>query len=220
MRHHRPDLIDTVFENNRRWVAEQSAADPGYFTRLSDGQRPDILYIGCSDSRVTAEQMMGVGPGQAFIHRNLANMVIASDLNALSVIEYAIVHLKVKHVVVCGHYECGGVRASMEARDLGLLNPWLRSIRDVYRLHHAELDAITDLGHRYERLVERNVEEQCLNVIKTAALQRSFLETGAPLVHGWVFDVHTGLLKDLRIDLEARLRDVRAIYNLGMDAPL
>lgn len=211
------NLISTVLDNNKKWVAEQVAADPEYFSRLSGGQSPDILYIGCSDSRVTAEQMMGLGPGQAFVHRNIANMVIASDLNSLSVIEYAIIHLKVKHVVVCGHYGCGGVLASMQARDLGLLNPWLRNIRDVYRLHHAELDAISDLGHRYERLVERNVEEQCLNVIKTAAFQRAYLATGGPQVHGWVFDVHTGALIDLKVDVEAKLNQVRAIYNLGVD---
>lgn len=210
-----PSFFDQVFDNNRRWIARKLSAEPAYFARLAEGQAPEVLYIGCSDSRISAEDLMGAEPGQVFVHRNIANLIGSSDLNALSVLEYAIGHLKVQHVVVCGHYECGGVRAAMQARDLGILNPWLRNVRDVYRLHHAELSAITDEGVRYRRLVELNVEEQCVNVLKTAVMQRTFLATGAPTVHGWVLDLSTGALKDLRIDFEAKLAGIRAVYDLG-----
>lgn len=209
------NLYDRVFENNRRWIEKNTASDADFFAHLAQGQEPEILYIGCSDSRVTAEDLMGVQPGEVFVHRNIANMVGANDLNALSVIEYAVGHLHVKHVVVCGHYFCGGVKAAMTAQDLGLLNPWLRNIRDVYRLHRKELDAIADEEARYKRLVELNVEEQCINVIKTAVVQKSYLDNKTPQVHGWVFDIGTGQLIDLRIDFEARLKDIRAIYDLG-----
>src|SRR5690606_10953227 len=186
-----------------------------YFSLLAQGQKPEILYIGCSDSRATAEELMGAAPGEVFVHRNIANLVGSADLNALSVVEYAIGALHVKRVVVCGHYGCGGVKAAMEAKDLGLINPWLRQIRDVYRLHRAELDAITDLAARYRRLVELNVEEQCINVIKTAILQKSWLRNGTPTVHGWVFDMHTGELVDLHFDFPGKLEEIREIYDLG-----
>jgi carbonic anhydrase len=207
-----------VFENNRNWIAGKLAVDPQYFERLAKGQSPEILYIGCSDSRLTAEELMGAEPGQVFVHRNVANVVGATDLNALSVIEFAIAHLGVKQVVVCGHYECGGVRAAMQPRDMGVLNPWLRNIRDVYRLHNEELSSIADDGARYRRLVELNVEEQCVNVIKTAVFQRTFLKTGFPTVHGWVFDIHNGRLNDLRIDFARKLAGIREVYDLGLQA--
>ncbi|MDB4971692.1 MAG: carbonic anhydrase [Myxococcaceae bacterium] len=215
MRDLRTGLYAQVFENNRRWIADKLALDPSYFEELARGQSPQILYIGCSDSRITAEDLMGAEPGEVFVHRNIANLVGATDLSALSVIEYALVHLHVKHVVVCGHYECGGVRAAMEPKDLGVLNPWLRNIRDVYRLHNAELSAIQDNDARYRRLVELNVEEQCVNVIKTAAFQRMYLSTGTPTVHGWVFDIRNGLLNDLRIDFVRKLAGIREVYDLG-----
>lgn len=208
-------LYERAFENNRKWIERNTEKDADFFKHLSEGQQPEVLYIGCSDSRVTAEDLMGYKPGEVFVHRNIANMVCSSDLNALSVIEYAVGHLGVEHIVVCGHYCCGGVKAAMEAKDLGLLNPWLRNIRDVYRLHAKELDGISDTELRYKRLVELNVEEQCINVLKTAVVQRSYLKEKTPLVHGWVFDVGTGKLIDLKIDLEARLKDIRAIYDLG-----
>jgi carbonic anhydrase len=204
-----------VFENNRNWIAEKLAVDPQYFERLAEGQNPEILFIGCSDSRVTAEELMGAEPGQVFVHRNIANVVGATDLSALSVIEYAIAHLSVRHVVVCGHYECGGVRAAMEPKDLGVLNPWLRNIRDVYRLHVQELSSIPDEGLRYRRLVELNVEEQCVNVIKTAVFQKAFLSKQLPSLHGWVFDVREGRLIDLRIDFARKLAGIREVYDLG-----
>jgi carbonic anhydrase len=209
------DLISKAFENNKQWIAEKEATDQDFFKHLAEGQSPEILYIGCSDSRATAEDLMGAKPGQVFVHRNIANVVGSADLNSLSVIEYAIGHLKVKHVVVCGHYYCGGVKAAMQAQDLGVLNPWLRYIRDVYRIHHKELDAIADVEQRYRRLVELNVEEQCINVIKTAVLQKSFVRTGTPTVHGWVFDMRSGKLIDLKIDFEQKLKDIREIYDLG-----
>lgn len=205
-----------IFEKNKAWAAAKKENHPGFFTQLAKGQDPDYLYIGCSDSRVTAEEMMGVEPGEVFVHRNIANMVNSLDLNVMSVINYAVDHLHVKHIVVCGHYQCGGVKASLQAVDLGILNPWLRNIRDVYRLHQQELDRIQDEGKRHDRLVEINVEEQCMNIIKLAAVQRSYSRNRFPLVHGWVFDIHSGELIDLNIDFEHKLNQVKKIYDLGV----
>ncbi|MGO3707275.1 MAG: carbonic anhydrase [Mesonia hippocampi] len=205
--------ISKIFKNNHKWVEDKLQLNPDYFKKLSEGQNPDILYIGCSDSRVTAEDLMGVTPGEAFVHRNIANMVPNTDLSAMSVIDYAVSHLKVNHVVVCGHYYCGGVKAAMQSADLGILNPWLRNIRDVYRIHQAELDSITDEDQRYKRLVELNVEEQCRNVIKTAEVQRAYNDRGIT-VHGWVFDIHSGKLIDLNIDYLKIMENVMEIYRL------
>lgn len=205
---------DRVFENNKAWAAEQKVKDPSFFAKLSAGQNPEYLWIGCSDSRIPAEAITGLEPGEAFVHRNIANLVCNTDLNVMSVINYAVRHLQVKHIVVCGHYGCGGVKAAMTPKDLGLLNPWLRNIRDVYRLHEKELDAIPDQEARYNRLVELNVVEQCRNVIKTAAVQQSYAKNQFPIVHGWVFGFHDGLLKDLKVDHEKMLADIQKIYNL------
>jgi carbonic anhydrase len=202
-----------IFENNAKWINEKLALDPNYFENLSKGQTPEILYIGCSDSRVTAEDLMGVQPGEVFVHRNIANMVISIDMNVMSVINYAVRHLKVKRVVVCGHYFCGGVKAAMQPNDLGILNPWLRNIRDVYRLHKDELNAIAEESARYNRLIELNVQEQCVNLIKTAAIQQAHKERGLT-VHGWVFDVHSGKLIDLKIDFPKILNEIMEIYRL------
>ncbi|KAL0931283.1 Carbonic anhydrase 1 [Colletotrichum truncatum] len=203
-----------VFEFNKQWAEQKAKEDPEYFSKLSAGQKPEYLCIGCSDSRVPFEQISGFQPGEAFIHRNIANLVVATDLNAMSVINYAVRHLEVKHIIVCGHYGCGGVKAAIMPKDLGLLNPWLRNIRDVYRLYEDELDQITDESKRYNRLVELSVLEQCRNVIKTAAVQQSFAEKKFPIVHGWVFDFETGLIKDLEIDFEGVLHSIQKIYNL------
>lgn len=203
-----------IFENNKKWLAQKTESDPGFFEKLAKEQHPEYLYIGCSDSRVTAEDMMGAEPGEVFVHRNVANVVANTDLNVMSVINYAVRHLKVKHIVVCGHYNCGGIKAAMTPQDMGILNPWLRNIRDVYRLHQTELDGISDAHARYDRLVELNVQEQCVNIIKTAAVQQRYLAEGFPVVHGWVFDIKTGLLKDLEIDFEAILKDIMKIYDL------
>ena len=205
--------IKKVFENNKEWLAKQLDKDPNYFDNLSQGQSPEILYIGCSDSRVTAEELMGVGPGDIFVHRNIANMVSNTDLNSMSVINYAVVHLQVKHIVVCGHTNCGGIKAAMQHTDMGILNPWLRNIRDVYRLHRKELDAITDENKRYDRLIELNVQEQCVNVIKTAEVQKAAAERGLT-VHGWIFDLNTGKLIDLNIDFEKITSDIVNIYRI------
>lgn len=212
-------LYQAIFDNNRRWADKTRQADPDFFTRLAEGQHPEILYIGCSDSRVTAEDMTGMHPGDMFVHRNIANLVPNNDSSVEAVIEYAVNHLQVKHIVICGHYGCGGVKAAMQPRDLGILNPWLRNIRDVYRLHKQSLNAITDEEARYRRLTELNVQEQCVNVIKKACWQKSFLCQGYPTVHGWVFDISTGRLKDLQIDMESIAREIREIYDLNPLAP-
>ncbi len=204
--------LEQIFTNNQAWIEKKLSLDSEYFANLAKGQSPKVLYIGCSDSRVSAEEIMGASPGDIFVHRNIANMVPNADLNVMSVINYAVEHLKVEHVVVCGHYYCGGVKAAMESSDLGILNPWLRDIRDVYRLHQQELDLI-DGEDRYKRLVELNVQEQCINVIKTPEVQNAY-KTRKIQVHGWVFDIGTGGLIDLKIDFPKILEDIIQIYKL------
>lgn len=205
--------IEQIFANNERWIAEKINMDPQYFKNLSLGQSPEILYIGCSDSRVTAEELMGVKPGEVFVHRNIANMVPNTDLSVMSVINYSVSYLKVKHVIVCGHYYCNGVKAAMQSQDMGILNPWLRNIRDVYRIHRSELDIIADEDLRYKRLVELNVQEQCVNVLKTADVQKAYKERTLT-VHGWVFDIKTGQLIDLKIDWDKILNEIMEIYRI------
>lgn len=205
--------IDQIFRNNHEWIAEKLKIDSEYFKNLALGQSPEVLYIGCSDSRVTAEELMGASPGEIFVHRNIANMVNNSDLSAMSVITYAVSQLRVKHIVVCGHYYCGGVKAAMQSADLGILNPWLRNIRDVYRLHKSELDKIQDEEQKYKRLVELNVQEQCINVLKTSDVQKANKERNLT-VHGWVFDINTGMLNDLKIDFDQILSEIREIYRI------
>ena len=205
---------EVIFENNKNWVESKLTEDKDFFKTLSASQTPDYLYIGCSDSRVSAEEMMGLKPGEVFVTRNVANVVNTLDMSATAVIQYAVEHLKVKHIIVCGHYGCGGVKAAMTPQDLGLMNPWLRNIRDVYRLHQTELDAIEDDQKCYDRLVELNVQEQCINVIKMAVVQEQYLVDEYPIVHGWVFDLKTGKIIDLEIDFESILKDIQKIYNL------
>jgi carbonic anhydrase len=205
--------IKQIFDNNRKWIAEKLQVDEEYFRNLVQGQNPEILYIGCSDSRVSAEELMGLHPGEVFVHRNIANMVPNTDLSAMSVINYALNYLKVNHVVVCGHYYCAGVKAAMQSADLGILNPWLRNIRDVYRLHNIELNKIEDIEERYKRLVELNVQEQCINIIKTSDLQYAYKDRNVT-VHGWVFDIRSGKLIDLRIDFDKILENIREIYRI------
>ena len=205
--------VKQIFENNRNWIAKKLQSDNCYFEKLAEKQSPEFLYIGCSDSRVSTEELMGLQPGQVFVHRNIANMVPNTDLNSMSVINYVVTILKVNHIVVCGHYDCSGVRAAMQQADLGVLNPWLRNIRDVYRIHRKELNAITNDGEKYKRLVELNVQEQCINVIKTAEVQRANRQRNLK-VYGWVFDVHTGKLIDLNIDFDAIFNDITKIYKI------
>ena len=214
-----PSTYEQIFENNKKWVADMTAHDADFFEKLAKDQTPDYLYIGCSDSRVPANEIMGLEPGDVFVHRNIANLVNNTDLNVLSVINFAVKHLNVKHIIVCGHYNCGGVKAAMMPKDMGILNPWLRNIRDVYRTHAKELDAITDEEQRYNRLVELNVVEQATNVIKTASVQKSYQNKGFPIVHGWVFDLHSGILIDLNINFKSILQSIQKIYNLtGVDS--
>ncbi|RLB40415.1 MAG: carbonic anhydrase [Deltaproteobacteria bacterium] len=205
---------EDVFENNRKWVERNTERDPDFFSRLATHQDPYFLFIGCSDSRVPANEIMGLDPGDVFVHRNIANLVVSTDINAQSVIEYAVGQLDVKHIIVCGHYGCGGVAAAMQPADLGLLNGWLREIRDVYRLYREELDAIEDKDARYRRLIELNIQEQCINVIKTAVVQKRYVVTGHPIVHGWVYDVSNGLLRDLEIPFGEILGNIQEIYRL------
>jgi carbonic anhydrase len=206
--------IKQIFENNKNWIIKQLKIDKDYFKKLEKGQSPEFLYIGCSDSRVSAEELMGLEPGEVFVHRNIANMVPNTDLNSMSVINYAVVHLKVNHIVVCGHYGCGGVHAAMQQSDLGILNPWLRNIRDVYRIHRKTLDAITNEEEKYKKLVELNVQEQCINVIKTAEVQKANKERDLK-VYGWIFDIHNGKLIDLNIDFPEILKDITKIYKIS-----
>ena len=205
---------EKIFENNAEWIKAKKSTDAGFFEKLAQDQNPDYLYIGCSDSRVTAEDMIGASPGEVFVHRNIGNLVVSIDLNVMSVINYAVKILNVKHIIVCGHYNCGGVKAALTQADMGILNPWLRNIRDVFRLHQDELRAITDPHAQFDRLVELNVKEQCRNIIKTAVVQEFYLHTGFPIVHGWVLDIRTGKLIDLNIDFEKELKWIQEIYKL------
>lgn len=206
--------VKHILANNEAWAADRLAQDPHFFSRLSRGQDPSVLYIGCSDSRVAAEEMMGLGPGEAFVLRNIANTASALDVAASSVINYAVSHLEVDDVIVCGHYLCGGIEAAMRPRDLGPLNPWLRTIRDVYRTHAVELDAIEESESRLRRLVELNVEEQCINVLKFAEVQQAYRSRGLR-VHGFVFDISRGRLFDIGLDLADTVERISQIYRLS-----
>ena len=202
-----------IFKNNEAWIEDCLQEDPQYFKKLAEGQDPKYLYIGCSDSRVSAEVVMGAKPGEIFVHRNIANLAPNNDLNILSVVVYAVKHLKIKHIIVCGHYNCGGIKAAMQPEDLGILNPWLRNIRDVVRLHQKELEAIDTEEARYRRLVELNVREQCFNVVKMKEVQKAILERGLR-VHGWVFDMATGRLLDQKIDFQNLAEHLGDVYKL------
>lgn len=182
---------------NRAWAEEKRALNDDFFRHLSLEQKPDYLWIGCSDSRVPAEDVTGTEPGELFVHRNIANMVIHTDLNLLSVLEYAVAVLKVKHVIVCGHYGCGGVRTSMTKNDYGLINKWLRHIKDVHWQNRSELESLLDEEDRVNRLVELNVIEQVRNLAKTTTVQRAWHDHKSPCLHGWVYDLKTGLLKPM-----------------------
>lgn len=206
--------FNRIFENNEKWIAGKLDTDPSYFSTLAKGQAPEFLYIGCSDSRVTAEDLMGLNPGEVFIHRNIANQVIPTDNNVNAVVQYAVEHLKVKHIIICGHYECGGVKAALNPSDMGQLNSWLQTLRDVRRIHKEELEKIESKQELFDRLVELNVREQCMNIIKIDHVQRSWYKSGFPKVHGWVFDVRTGKLIDLGLNFEREFMEIREIYDL------
>lgn len=183
--------------NNKAWAENTVARDPEFFHRLEKVQRPEFLWIGCSDSRVPANEITGTNPGEIFVHRNIANMVVHTDLNLLSVLQYAVEQLKVKHIIVCGHYGCGGVHAAMTHQSLGLINKWLRNIKDVYRLHQAEVDALPNEQARLDRMVELNVQEQVHDLMKTSIVQKSWKERGGPSLHGWVYRLSDGLVHNV-----------------------
>jgi carbonic anhydrase len=202
-----------LIENNKTWVAEQLQLDPSFFENLSKGQTPEYLWIGCSDSRVPAESITGTDPGEMFVHRNIANMVVHSDMNMLSVLSYAVEVLKVKHVIVCGHYGCGGVMAAMKNQQFGLIDNWLRHIKDVYRYHHQELDAIEDETLRARRFVEVNVQEQVHDLGKTSIVQNAWKRNQPLHLHGWVYDIHDGLINDLGVNFTCP-KDLHSVYHL------
>ena len=187
---------EMLLEDNKAWAAEKLAANPDFFKNLSDIQSPEFLWIGCSDSRVPANEITNTQPGEIFVHRNVANLVINTDVNLLSVLDFAVNHLHVKHVIVCGHYGCGGIKASMSKADYQpVLNMWLRNIKDVHRLHREELDKITDEEQKSDRLTELNVQEQIFNLAKTSIIQRAWKKEQRPDLHGWVYGLKDGIIK-------------------------
>ncbi len=204
-----------LLDNNKRWVESKLNLDPEFFKKLSSGQKPPVLWIGCADSRVPANDIIGADPGEVFVHRNIANMVVHSDMNMLSVLDYAVNVLEVKHVIVCGHYGCGGVQTAMTNKHVGLIDNWIRHIKDVYRFHQEELNNIENEKDRFNRFVELNVVEQVLNVAKTSIVQSAW-ERGQNLhVHGWVYDIHDGLINDLDITLRDN-QSLSQVYQLDL----
>ena len=199
---------------NRKWVKNKTKEDGDFFKNISKEQNPDFFYIGCSDSRVPASEITGLEIGDLFVHRNIANVVSNNDMNIMSSIQYAVEQLKVKHIIVCGHYGCGGVHAALEQKSFGLLDGWLKNVRDVYREYFSELDQIKDYDKKYRRLIELNVYEQAENVIKTSYVQKSYIKNGFPTVHAWVYDMKNGKLIDLNIDFEKTLEEVQKVYKL------
>jgi len=188
---------EKLFVDNKSWANQKVAEDPEFFSRLLNIQKPEFLWIGCSDSRVPANEITGTQPGEIFVHRNIANMVVHTDLNLLSVLQYAVEVLEVQHIIVCGHYDCGGVKAAMSNHNLGIINKWLRNIKDVHRFHRQEVDAIADEGARINRMVELNVQEQVMNLAKTSIIQKSWKHKNQPHIHGWVYDLHDGIVKSV-----------------------
>ncbi|MCJ8211713.1 carbonate dehydratase [Mucilaginibacter sp. RS28] len=197
------DSYQSLIDGNINWVNNRVKEDPEFFTRLAKGQSPEVLWIGCSDSRVPANEVTGTQPGEIFVHRNIANMCVHTDMNMLSVLDYAVNVLKVKHVIVAGHYGCGGVAAALTNKQFGLIDNWLRNIKDVYRLHSHELDRITDEKAKVNRLVELNVTEQVYNLCKTTIVQNAWNDGRELSVHGWIIDLSSGLVKDLKVSSNA-----------------
>lgn len=208
-------FYNKLIENNKEWVSRNLAKDPQFFERLADGQEPPLLWIGCSDSRVPANEIIGAAPGEVFVHRNIANMVIHTDISMLSVLDYAVNVLKVKHVIVCGHYGCGGVKAAMGNSQIGLIDNWIRHIKDVYRFHHEELNAIQNEKDRFNRFVEVNVAEQVLDLAKTSIIQNAWEKGQNIHIHGWVYDIHDGLINDLNVTLKDN-KSLNEVYQLNL----
>ena len=205
----------TLLDNNKSWVEKMTKKDPDFFKKLSEGQSPAYLWIGCSDSRVPANEITGTSAGEVFVHRNIANMVIHSDMNLLSVLDYAVNVLKVKHVIVCGHYGCGGVKAALGNANIGLIDNWIRHIKDVYRFHYRELDAIEDEKAKFDRFVELNVIEQVMDLAKTSIVQNAWKNGQNLWIHGWVYDIQDGLVKDLNVNYGSN-QELPDVYRLEM----
>ena len=193
-------FYSNIIENNKKWVKSKLDLEPDYFKKLENGQNPSVLWIGCADSRVPANEIIGANPGEVFVHRNIANMVLHTDMNMLSVLDYAVNQLKIKHIIVCGHYGCGGVKAAMGNQPLGLIDNWIRHIKDVYRFHNDELDSIKDEKDRYERFIELNVIEQVYDLAKTSIVQAAWERKQSLHVHGWVYGVGSGIINDLDVN--------------------
>lgn len=204
-----------LLDNNKEWVKNQLDKDPDFFNRLADGQQPPLLWIGCADSRVPANEIIGAQPGEVFVHRNIANMVVHTDMNMLSVLDYAVNVLKVKHVIVCGHYGCGGVAAAMTNKHFGLIDNWIRHIKDVYRFHHEELTLLKDEKVRFDRFVELNVVEQVMDLAKTSIIQGAWEKGQQIHLHGWVYDIKDGLIKDLGVNLKDN-HSLTEVYQLDL----
>lgn len=202
-----------ILDNNKAWVESKLSLDPDFFTKLAQGQQPPLLWIGCADSRVPANEIIGAQPGEVFVHRNIANMVVHTDMNMLSVLDYAVNILKVKDIIVCGHYGCGGVKTAMGNASVGLIDNWLRHIKDTYRFNKTELDAITDENVKCDRLVEINTAEQVLNLAKTSIVQNAWAKGQELHVHGWVYGVGSGLVNDLGVSLNSN-DDLEAVFQL------
>jgi carbonic anhydrase len=196
------DFYNKIIENNKKWVENKLELDPQYFEKLSKGQKPPLLWIGCADSRVPANEIIGAQPGEVFVHRNIANMVIHTDMSMLSVLDYAVNVLKVKHVIVCGHYGCGGIDAAMTNKSIGLIDNWIRHIKNIYRVHKKELDNIADINERTNRFVELNVIEQVYDLAKTSIVQNAWGNNQDLMIHGWVYGVDNGIVKDLGVNFK------------------
>jgi carbonic anhydrase len=197
------DFYKKILDNNKQWVENQLAIDKEYFKDLSKGQNPPLLWIGCSDSRVPANEIIGAKPGEVFVHRNIANMVIHSDMNMLSVLDYAVNVLKVKHVIVCGHYGCGGIKAAMSNDSIGIIDNWIRHIKDVYRLHHIYLDSFENQEERFNAFVELNVKEQVFDLAKTSIVQSAWKKGQDLTLHGWAYGLNSGYVTDLDVNLSS-----------------
>lgn len=211
-----PELFKRIFDNNKKWVKEKIELDPQYFHKLAQGQKPPILWIGCSDSRVPANEITGTQSGEIFVHRNIANMVIHTDMSMLSVLDYAVNVLEVKHVIVCGHYGCGGVITALENRQVGIIDNWLRHIKDVYRLHKHDIDAISDAELKARRMVEVNIAEQVYNLAKTSIIQSAWAKERFLQIHGLVYDVSNGILQDLEVTIHDD-KHLDKVYQLNLD---
>jgi carbonic anhydrase len=207
------EFYKQLLENNKKWVENQLALDPEYFKDLAKGQQPPLLWIGCSDSRVPANEIIGAKPGEVFVHRNIANMVIHSDMNMLSVLDYAVNVLKVKHVIVCGHYGCGGVKAAMGNQSIGLIDNWIRHIKDVYRLHEHYLDTIKDEEERFNKFVEVNAQEQVFDLAKTSIVQNAWRNGQELTLHGWTYGLNSGYVTDLGVNMSSN-EDLDEVYQL------